>query len=146
MNYWLISFGFTHCPDICPTTLATIGRTMGLIGDRAREIQPIFISLDPERDTVNKLSDYVSYFYPTLLGLTGTQTQIAQIASSYGVSWEKQPYGARNSDYTMSHSTHIYLMDRNGKYITHFPYNIAANKLAHEIKMIFSLSDVGITQ
>lgn len=146
LNYWLISFGFTYCPDICPTTLATIGRTMGQVGDRASEIQPIFITLDPERDTVDKLSDYVAYFHPTLLGLSGTQTQIAQIASSYGVSWEKQSYGTRNSDYTISHSAHIYLMDRNGKYISKFPYDISANKLADEIKIIFSLSDVGVSQ
>lgn len=118
-KHMLVYFGFSHCPDVCPTDLALISSVMKNIGDDSKKIQPVFISLDPERDTPEQLKTYLSNFYPGIIGLTGTLQQIAEVANKYHIFYQKVKSEQLN-DYLMDHSAFIYLMGKDGKYITHF--------------------------
>jgi protein SCO1/2 len=113
---WLVMFfGFTHCPDICPTTLSKIASMMELLGQDAEKVQPLFITVDPERDTVEVLRDYVAAFDRRIIGLTGSAEQIATVAKIYDVISQRSGDGA---NYTIGHSTPIYIVDPNGIYIS----------------------------
>jgi protein SCO1/2 len=109
----LIFFGFTFCPDVCPTELQAVARAMDLLGPQADQVQPLFITVDPERDTPQKLAEYVSLFHPRITGLTGTPEQVAAAARTFRVYYSRvTPPGA--SDYLMDHSAFTYLMGRDG--------------------------------
>ncbi|WP_407520379.1 SCO family protein [Methylobacterium oryzisoli] len=128
----LVYFGFTSCPDVCPTDLMEIGRLLTLLGDRGEAIQPLFITLDPERDTVERLAEYVPSFHPRLIGLTGSSDAIGQAAAAYKVYHERVPLGA--DDYTIDHSAFIYLMDRSGRYVGFFPPGTSAERMMTILK------------
>lgn len=122
-RYSLIYFGFTNCPDICPTSLQTIALTMeALPKAQADQIQPIFITLDPERDKFEQLKEYLTYFHPRFWGFTGTEQQIRQAAKSYRV-YYKIPDHAPGEDYAVDHSGYLYLMGPDGQFITHFSHD-----------------------
>jgi len=123
----LVYFGFTHCPDICPTDLQEMSRAVDLLGVPGQAIQPIFITLDPERDTAEHLATYVPMFHPRLIGLTGSATAIQQAADAYKVFHEKVWTG--KDAYTIDHSAFVYLMDRSGRYLGFFPPNTAAERM-----------------
>ena len=112
----VVFFGYTFCPDYCPTTLTTLGRTMDVLGPKAKDTQVVFITIDPERDTPAAMKSYISsrVFPKNIVGLTGTPAQIAQVAKAYKVYYQKEGTG---STYTMDHSTVIYLMDPNGRFV-----------------------------
>ncbi len=131
-SYRLIYFGYTFCPDACPTELQVMAEAMDDLHDDAARVQPIFITIDPERDTVKQLAGYVPMFYPRLAGLTGTPAEIAQVAKEYKVFYSKadQPSGA----YLMNHSSFVYLMDPDGKFLTVFPSDMDSEKMASEIR------------
>jgi protein SCO1 len=113
---WLVMFfGFTHCPDICPTTLSKIASMMELLGQDAEKVQPLFITVDPERDTIEVLRKYVAAFDRRIVGLTGSAEQIAAVAKSYDVIFQRSGDG---TNYTIGHSTAIYLVDPNGNYVS----------------------------
>jgi protein SCO1 len=116
-KWLLIYFGYTHCPDICPTTLAEISQTLSLLGDDALRIQPLFISIDPERDTPQIVGDYVKQFDDRIVGLAGTPEQIAATAKAYRVFYAKEE-GADSSNYFMQHTAFVYVMDADGRYVT----------------------------
>ncbi|WFT83692.1 SCO family protein [Methylobacterium sp. CB376] len=124
----LVYFGFTSCPDVCPTDLAEIGRLLDLLGDRGASIQPLFITLDPERDTVAHLAAYVPSFHPRLIALTGSAEAVRNIADAYKVYHERVQLGG--SDYTVDHSAFIYLMDRSGGYLGFFPPGTTAERMS----------------
>jgi protein SCO1 len=111
----IVFFGYTYCPDVCPTTLTTLGKAMDALGPKAKDAQVVFITVDPARDTPAALKTYLSsrVFPKNILGLTGTQAQIAQVAKAYAVFYQKEGSG---SDYTMDHSTALYIMDPQGKF------------------------------
>ena len=110
----LIFFGFTFCPDVCPTELQAIAQTMDLLGPQADQLRPVFITVDPERDTPAKIKDYVGLFHPAIMGLTGTPEGVAAAARAFRVYYNKvTPPGA--SDYLMDHSAFTYLMGRDGQ-------------------------------
>lgn len=132
-QYMLVSFGYTYCPDICPAELQVISNAMEKLGDKAEKVTPLFITIDPERDTVSQLAGYMQSFHPRMIGLTGTKEQIKQAASAYRVYYTRAEGGGSNEDYLMDHSTFIYLMDPKGEYLTHFPYGISAADLADRI-------------
>lgn len=131
-RFMLVYFGFTFCPDICPTDLLIMSQTMKLLGDDAKQVAPIFISIDPARDTVAQLKDYLSNFNPPVEGLTGSQAAIDAVVKEYKVYARKveNPKG----DYTMDHSAFMYLMDKNGKYVTHFAHNTPPEDMAVAIR------------
>ena len=118
-KYLLIYFGYTYCPDMCPTGLQAIAHTLDQLGPDAAKVQPLFVTIDPARDTADKLKDYDASFHPRIIGLTGTADQIAAIAKEYQVYYAKGEQVDEN-DYMMDHSSLIYLMDPQGHFITTF--------------------------
>ncbi len=117
----MVFFGFTHCPDMCPTTAATFAKTLELLGDKASSVAPIFISVDPQRDTSAVLKEYLANIDARIIGLTGTQEQTKQVASTYKAYFANSKNAA--GDESVDHSGFIYIMDKNGVYIQHFPYD-----------------------
>lgn len=109
----LLYFGYRSCPDICPTDLQTIGQALDQMGQDAAQVQPLFVTVDPERDTADHLAEFTAQFHPRIIGLTGTPDQIASMAKTYRVSYRKVP--APGGDYFIDHSAAIYLIDRGGK-------------------------------
>ncbi|MGY2052605.1 SCO family protein [Methylobacterium sp. JK268] len=123
----VVYFGFTSCPDICPTDLMEIGRLLTLLGERGEAVQPLFITLDPERDTVARLAEYVPSFHPRLIGLTGSPEAVRRVADAYKVYSERVPLDG--GEYTIDHSGFIYLMDRTGAYRGFFPPGTSAERM-----------------
>jgi cytochrome oxidase Cu insertion factor (SCO1/SenC/PrrC family) len=132
-RFLLIYFGFTYCPDVCPTDLQAIGLALDQLGAAGDAIQPLFITLDPERDTPQLLADYVRSFHPRLIGLSGDATSIRQAARAYKVYYAKSAR-ADGSDYTVDHSGYIYLMDRAGQYLGFFPPGTPPDRMADVIR------------
>lgn len=116
----LVFFGFTHCPDICPTSLFEMSEVLRAMGKDADRINTYFVSVDPERDTAAIMKEYLSSFDPHLKGLTGTPDAVAKVISGYRVYAKKVP--TKEGDYTMDHTALIYLMDRDGNFVA--PFNL----------------------
>jgi protein SCO1/2 len=123
----LIYFGYSYCADVCPTDLQQIGLAVDGLGTGADAVQPLFITLDPERDTAAHLADYVPLFHPRLIGLTGSTEQIRHVALAYKVYYAKYP--PDRPDYVIDHSSFVYLVDEGGKYIGFFPPGTAADRM-----------------
>jgi protein SCO1/2 len=119
-RYMLVFFGFTACPDICPAGLQLITATLGKLGAKADKIAPVFISVDPERDTPEKLAAYVKNFDSRFVGLSGTPEQVASVAKAYRVFYEKTANETEPAAYGMNHTSIIYLIGPDGEYVTHF--------------------------
>lgn len=130
----LIYFGFTYCPDVCPTELQIMSAALDQLGNDAEEVRPILISIDPERDTVEAMAQYVSNFHPRMTGLTGTPEQIAGAAKAYRVYYERVTDPSSNAAYTMDHSSIVYLMGKDGGFITHFGPGTRPEKMAETIR------------
>lgn len=128
----LVYFGFTYCPDICPAGLQVITAALDKLGDKADQVAPLFITVDPERDTPAQLKSYVGSFHKNLIGLTGSAAEIAAAAKAYRVYYRKAQDPSLN-DYTMDHTSFIYLMDEKGEFITHFPHVVSPDKLAERL-------------
>ena len=128
----LVNFGYSFCPDVCPTALLDMSQAMEALGADADKVQPIFITIDPERDTPPEMKKFLSNFDPRLIGLTGTAQEIAAAAKAYRVFYAKAKGAER--DYLMDHSALVYLMDRNGKYLSHFSVNTRGQQMAEAIK------------
>jgi cytochrome oxidase Cu insertion factor (SCO1/SenC/PrrC family) len=128
----LVYFGYTFCPDVCPTTLATMTEALDKLGAKAAKVQPIFITVDPARDTPAVLKRYVANFHPSLIGLTGSAAEIAAAARAYRVYYAKAD-SAAGADYLMDHSGFIYLMGPDGKYLTLLTPQSDAKEMADRI-------------
>ena len=128
----LIFFGFTHCPDICPTSLFEISEVLRAMGKDADRVNAYFISVDPERDTTAAMKDYLSSFDPRLEGLTGNPDQVAKVISAYRVYAKKVPL--KDGDYTMDHTALIYLMDRDAKFVAPFNLKRTPEEAAADLK------------
>ena len=134
-KYMLVFFGYTYCPDVCPTELQVMSAALDQLGPEADRIQPVFVSIDPARDTPAVLKAYVANFSPRLVGLTGTPEEVAAIAKAYRVYYAKAAgSGSSATDYLMDHSSIIYLMGPDGHFVTHMAYTTDAAKLARELK------------
>lgn len=133
-RYLLIYFGYTYCPDVCPAELQVMTAVLEKLGPLAERITPIFITIDPERDTVKQMASYVTNFHPRLVGLTGTSEEIRAVAKAYRVYYAKAKDGSSDADYLMDHSSFVYLMDPRGEYVTHFPYGLGSDKMAAQIR------------
>lgn len=128
----LVFFGFTSCPDICPGGLQVIAGALDKLGSKADNLVPIFITVDPERDTPEKVGAYAHSFSEKLVGLSGTPDEIAAAAKAYRVYYKKVK-GSDPQTYNIDHSSIMYLMDEQGEYIAHFPYPIAVDELADKL-------------
>lgn len=115
-RWQLVFFGFTYCPDICPTTLAYMASVMDLLGPEADRVAPIFVTVDPARDTVEVMAQYVAAFHPRLIGLTGSDAQTAEAAENFRVWYERAEDAAAPEGYRMAHSGYIYLMRPDGRF------------------------------
>ncbi|MBS0539724.1 MAG: SCO family protein [Proteobacteria bacterium] len=130
----LIYFGYTYCPDVCPTALLLMETAVDQIGpDTAKKVNLVFITIDPERDTRELIKGYVSNFGETFIGLTGTPAEIAAAAKAYRVYYQKVP-GKDGSPYLMDHSSIVYLLDRSGRFVTHFTHETKAEQIAAALK------------
>ena len=128
----LIFFGFTHCPDVCPTSLFEISEVLRAMGPDADRVNAYFISVDPERDTADAMKDYLSSFDPHLKGLTGPPEDLAKVISEYRVYAKKVPL--KDGDYTMDHTALVYLMDRDGKFVAPFNLKRTPDEAASDLK------------
>ncbi|MCP4185865.1 MAG: SCO family protein [Hyphomicrobiales bacterium] len=134
-KFLLIYFGYTFCPDVCPTSLQTMTHALNLMGKDAEYVQPLFVTVDPERDTISVMRDYVSAFHPSLIGLTGSKVALDSITSKYRVKYEKvSESGAINDDYLVDHTAAVLLMGPGGEYLTRYPYNTMADGMASSMK------------
>jgi protein SCO1/2 len=128
----IIFFGFTHCPDICPTSLFEMSEILRAMGKDADRVNAYFISVDPERDSKDAMKDYLSSFDPHLKGLTGAPEAVAKVLSAYRVYAKKVPL--KDGDYTMDHTALTYLMDRDGKFVAPFNLNRKPEEAAADLK------------
>jgi cytochrome oxidase Cu insertion factor (SCO1/SenC/PrrC family) len=135
-RYTLVFFGYTSCPDICPAGLQLMAGALDKLWAKAERITPIFISVDPQRDTPEKLAAYVKNFDPRLVGLTGTPDEIAAVAKAYKVYYAKVPSKERPDDYTMDHTSIIYVMDPKGEFVTHFTPSTSVDEMAAKLNKI----------
>ncbi|MBI3916490.1 MAG: SCO family protein [Betaproteobacteria bacterium] len=134
-RFLIAFFGYTFCPDVCPTDLQTIGTALNALGKAGERVQPIFITLDPERDTTEVLARYVRHFHPRFLGLTGTPEAIALAAQAFGVIHVKvmparRGTNAKHGDYVVDHSAVIYLLGPDGRFLAAYRHGISPGNLA----------------
>lgn len=133
-RYQLVTFGFISCPDVCPTTLLEFKQVLELLGSGAQRLQPIFITVDPERDTREILREYTSAFDARILGLTGSPELVRRAADSFRIQYEKvREPGAKPENYTMNHTAGMVLLDTQGRFLARFAYAMAAVEIAQRI-------------
>jgi len=131
-RFVLLYFGYSFCPDVCPTTLAKIASALGKLGPQADRFVPIFITVDPARDTPSVLKSYLAAFGPQFVGLTGKPSDIAKVAHSYRVYYAKHPLAGGN--YAMDHSSVIYLLDPDGNFVKAYDDDASPAALADDLK------------
>ncbi len=134
-GHWTLVFaGFTHCPDICPTTLATLDRVQGLLGENAGRLQVVLLSVDPERDTPDILANYLGYFNPGFVGVTGEPAQLGSLYRSLGINHIRIP-GAKG-EYSVDHSAALMLIDPEGRLVSYFMPPFSARELAADLSTL----------
>ena len=133
----IMAFGYTFCPDVCPTGLATIAAALRQLGDDADDVDPLFISLDPERDTPEVLREYAQFFHPRMRGLTGTAEQLRRVAALYRVRYAFVGKGS-GPRYTMDHSANLYVVDASGALVRILPHGLPADAVADALREAIS--------
>jgi protein SCO1/2 len=133
-RYMLVFFGFTHCPDICPAELQVMSAALEDLGADADKVVPIFITLDPERDTPEAVTAYVQNFGTNFVGLTGSPEAIEKAAKAYRVTYQKFQDESMGEDYSIDHSALVYLMGPDGAFVTHIPYGTPPKKMAETLR------------
>ena len=134
----VLFFGFIHCPDVCPTTLAELARVARELGPEASKMQVLFVTVDPERDTPDVLKQYVPSFYPDFLGLYGDAAATARVAKEFKIFYQKQPQSG--GGYTMDHSAGTYVLDQQGRLRLFAQYGAGAPALLHDIRILLENS------
>ncbi|MFA5530593.1 MAG: SCO family protein [Thiohalomonadaceae bacterium] len=138
-RYQLITFGYTACPDVCPTTLVDMTEILRLLGDDAGGLQSIFITVDPERDTPEALKTYTAFFDPRILGLSGSPALVQRAAMNFKIKYAKVPgEDAESGFYAVDHTAGLYLVGRGGEFIKKFAYSTPASQVAAEIRSIMA--------
>jgi len=133
-KWLLVYFGYTSCPDSCPTTLNEIARVLARLGADAAKLQPLFITLDPQRDTRGVVEQYTQSFDPRIVGLTGSAQQIDAVAAEYGAYAARHRTGPGPEDYVIDHSTYLYVMDPEGKFVRAFDADAPGDRIADELR------------
>ena len=134
----LIFFGYTFCPDVCPTTLSAVADALEKLGPLAGQVQPLFITIDPKRDTEEVVGAYVKNFDPRIVGLTGSPEAVAAAAKSYQVYYAPQKTGNGPDDYLMDHSAALYLMNPDGKFVRIFGNSVTGDQLVEKLRTLLS--------
>lgn len=130
----LVTFGYTHCPDVCPLTVAAIGETLDQLGPQADQVAGIFVSVDPQRDTPEVLRGYVASVSDKMVALTGTPEQVAAAARAYRVYFRLGSDAATNPNYSVDHTALFYLMDRDGRFVQHFTHQAQPDAMVAAIR------------
>jgi cytochrome oxidase Cu insertion factor (SCO1/SenC/PrrC family) len=130
----LLYFGYTSCPDICPTDLAQIGRAIRSLGKDSLQVEPVFVTLDPARDTAFVLRKYVTSFHPRFIALRGTEAETRRVARSFKVFHERDAATAKRRDYLIDHTAYTFLIDREGRYVAFFPPGTPAERMATMVR------------
>lgn len=131
----MLYFGYTFCPDVCPTTLSTVNKAIDLLGKKAEDVQFVMISVDPARDTPEKLAQYLSNFNPTFIGLSGTPEEIAAAAVPFGVYYQKHE-GTAATGYLVDHTASVMVLDRSGRLRLLIPFETPAEAIAADLKQL----------
>lgn len=131
----LLGFGFTHCPQVCPTTLAVLASARKRLGELGRQVQVVYVTVDPERDDAARMREYLSLFDPGFVGGTGTPAQLAAARAAYGVTAERKPMG---DSYVYAHSSSVYLIDRKGVLRGMMPYGHPAEDYVHDVRALLA--------
>jgi protein SCO1/2 len=137
-KYMLVYFGYTFCPDVCPTTLNAVGDALDKLGPKAEKIRPLFITVDPKRDTPALVKQFAAAFGPRIVGLTGSAEQIAAVAKAYRVYYAEHRTGPGPDDYTMDHSSILYLMGPDGRFIAPIRADLPPDAMAASLARLVS--------
>ena len=133
----LLYFGYTWCPDICPTNLSLISAVLNeMPAEEQERVQPIFISVDPDRDTVQRLKEYTEYFHPSMLGLTGSESAIAEAAKRYGAAYRMVKEAGDETNYAVDHTADTYLIDREGRLVRAIPHGSQVDELLISVRAL----------
>lgn len=136
-KWMLVFFGFTNCPDVCPTTLSEVAAVMEGLGADADKVQPIFVSIDPERDMPSVLAEYVPLFGAGIIGLTGTPDQIEKTSKTFPIFYERIEEATAPDGYTMGHTSHLFLFDPEAGFAESWPYGTPAEEILADLKEKF---------
>ncbi|HEU4373576.1 MAG TPA: SCO family protein [Telluria sp.] len=132
----VLEFGFTRCTEVCPVSLAALAQARKLLGAAAADVQVVFVTVDPARDTGAVLRAYMANFDPSFIGLTGTQQQVDAVLKAYGISATKKMVDGSKTDYTMHHSSYLYFIDRRGMLRALMPFGRPAAEMAHDVQLL----------
>jgi protein SCO1/2 len=132
----LLYFGYTSCPDVCPTTLADLRQVRSMLGDKGQDVQVVFITVDPDRDTPDRLQSYVSAFDPSFLGLGGSLSDLEPVYRSYGVYREIDKNGDSAGGYSVTHTARVYLIDPQGNLRLTYSFGTLPEDIAHDIRVL----------
>ena len=136
-KFLLVFFGFTNCPDVCPTTLSEVAQVMDDLGSDAEKVQPIFVSIDPERDRKLGLAAFTAAFHPAILGLAGTEAETQAAADSFKIFYERETDATSPDGYTMAHTPGLFLIGPNGEWLRQFPYGTPAADILSDLQNRF---------
>ena len=136
-KFLLVFFGFTNCPDVCPTTLSDVAQVMDDLGADAEKVQPLFVSIDPERDRRLGLAAYTAAFHPAILGLAGTETETKAAADSFKIFYERENDAASPDGYSMAHSPGLFLIGPDGEWLRQFTYGTPAADILSDLQTRF---------
>lgn len=132
----VLEFGYTHCVDVCPVSLAALTQARQKLGAAAAGVQLVFITVDPARDDAARLRSYLKPFDPTIAGLTGSAAQIDAVLKAYGISATRRPVDGSKTDYTMHHSSYLYFIDRKGMQRALMPFGRSPDDIAHDLALL----------
>ncbi len=131
----LLSFGFTNCPDVCPTTMADMGKVLRSLGDKAESVEVVFITVDPDRDTAERLKNYLVKFHETIIGLTGSVKEITQVANRYSSRFRKEE-ATVGTAYSVGHTSFVYILNQEGKVRYVLPYDVGPKMLLEGVNSL----------
>lgn len=131
-----LGFGYTFCPDVCPTTLADLAQARKKLGAAGADFQVIYVTVDPERDTAEQLRKYLAFFDPSFLGATGTSGQLAEVRKGYGILMSKKTVEGTRAAYLIHHSSSVFLIDREGRLRAMAPFGVPAEDIVHDVKIL----------
>ena len=132
----VLEFGYTNCADVCPVSLASLAQARKKLGAEAADVQVLFVTVDPARDTAPHLRNYLANFDPTFIGLTGSQAQVDAVLKAYGISATKRMVEGSKTAYTMHHSSYLYFIDRQGMLRALMPFGRPADEMVHDAKLL----------
>lgn len=133
-----LGFGYTSCPDVCPTTLADLAKARRKLGDAAKDFQVIYVTVDPERDNAALLREYLAAFDPTFLGATGAPAELALVRSQYGIQTNRTEGRGKDAGYFVHHSSYVYLIDRSGRLRAMMPFGVSVDDIVHDAKVLLA--------